>query len=360
MTRFAAALIVALVASLTLLTGCDGLFYGLHVAEGQANVQLNVEPITDVLVSGRLSDEEQAKLELIVAARDYAAETIGLSAGASYTQFYDTAGNPLAFNLSATRRDALEPVTWTFPIIGVVPYLAFFDEEYLNSIEQTLIDDGFDTLTYELDAYSTLGVFEDPVRSPMLRRNVISLADTIVHELVHNTIYRPNSTQFNESLAMYVGRQGSAEFLADYYGPNSPLPEIAREFNEDADATNAFLNEFIADLREYYAQPLSSEELIAGREAAFEAGRRMFINDVQPTLHYPNRYGGYATMPTNNAWVLARGRYNVRLDLFRDVYELVGREWPAAFEVYRAAANVESGPFEYLEAWIAERQAAGG
>jgi predicted aminopeptidase len=350
--RWQRSLAIVLVASLLPLCGCEGVSYVLHLAEGQLQVQGNVESIADVLASGRLSDTDRAKLELIVAAREHAAGAMGLTAGDSYTQFYDTGGDPLAFNLTAARRDALEPVTWTFPLVGEVPYVAFFDEAYLRDYQQRLEDAGYDTLTYELDAYSTLGVFADPVRSTMLRRSELSLAETIIHELLHNTVWRPGDSEFNESMATFVGRQGAIEFLRLYYGDAGEWPAIAEAYYADLDVVNEFLLGFFAELSEYYAQPITSDEIVAGREAVFQTGRDRFVADVQPMLHYPDAFAGYATLPTNNAWVLGNYRYNLELDAFANVYALTGQDWAATLDVYRAAAAADGDPFEFLRQWV--------
>lgn len=337
-------------------TGCEGMSYLLHLAEGQFATQGETEPIDDVLASGRLSEEEEAKLRLVVKAREFAVQTIGLNAGSSYTTFYDTSGEPLAFNLSAAHRDRLEPLIWTFPVMGEVPYLAFFDEAYLRDVEAGLIADGFDTLSYELDAYSTLGVFEDPVRSTMLRRNELSLVDTIIHELLHNTIWRTNATTFNESLATFVGRQGAVEFLRAEFGEDSGWPEIARTYYADLDAINTFLRELYDSLAAFYAQPLSAEEKVAGREAVFQAGRDRFTREILPTLTYPDIFGWYTNLPTNNAWLLANYRYNLDLDLMEQVHTATGENWAATLDVFRAAASAPGDPFTYLRDWL---QAAG-
>lgn len=337
-----------------LLLGCDGLTYVAHVAQGQFAVQGNVEPIDDVLASGRLTEEEDQKLRLIVKARRFAADSIGLDAGDSYTMFYDTRGDPLAWNLSAARRDRLVARKWSFPIVGEVPYLAFFDEDYLLREEQKLIDQGYDTLTYELDAYSTLGVFADPVRSTMLRRGTLSLSDTIIHELLHNTIWRPNHTIFNESLATFVGRTGAVQFLRSEFGEESGWPEVATAYYADLDAANVFLLDLYNELKDYFEQDLPSDELIAGREAVYQAGRERFVAELQPTLTYPNSFGGYTTLPTNNAWMLGHYRYNLDLDVFEAVFEAVNEDWSAALDVFQQAADAAGNPFDFLRDWVAE------
>lgn len=334
--------------------GCDGIRYVTHLLEGQSSIQVSTEPIDAVLASGRLSEDDESKLRLIVAAREFARDVIGLNAGNSYTQFYDTHGQPLIFNLSASRRDRLQPYLWVFPIVGSFPYLGFFDEDYLHEVEQDLIQDGYDTFIYESDAYSTLGILADPVRSPMLRRNIVSLADTIIHELTHNTVFRPNDTTFNETLATFVGQQGAIEFFTTRYDPVLGLAEFAQSIFDDQVAINQFLIELFNDLSVYYGGPGSPTEKIAGREAVYQRGRERFASQVQQSLSQPEAYSYYAGLPTNNAWMLLNQRYNFDVTLFREVYERTGRNWRDSLEVFRAAARSPGDPLTYLRDWLAD------
>jgi predicted aminopeptidase len=329
--------------------------YVVSLAEGEFRIQGHTQPIDEVLASGQLSEQDAAKLQLVVAARDFAINTIGLDAGSSYTEFYDTSGDPLAWNLSAARRDALIPKTWCFPIVGTVPYLAFFDESLLHQFQDQLDSERYDTLTYELDAYSTLGYFNDPVSSTMLRRSDLSLADTVIHELLHGTIYRSGDTNFNESLATFVGRTGAIQFLRAEFGDNSGWPQLAEQVYADTDKVNAFLMQLYADLQAYYDQAPDYEEAVAGREAVFQAARDRFVQEVQPTLNLPDVFASYASLPTNNAWVLAEYRYNLDLGVFQSVYDATGQSWPAALDVFRAAAGDAGDPFAYLRDWLAQQ-----
>ncbi|MEW6250741.1 MAG: aminopeptidase [Planctomycetota bacterium] len=346
---------LALAAS-PLLAGCGELPYLAQLVEGELASQGRSEPIDDVLASGRLSEEEAAKLQLIVDAREFAGNAMGLYVGKSYRTFYDTSGAPLAWNLSAARQDALVPKTWAFPIVGVVPYLAFFDEGMLRQRERQLAEAGYDTLTYELDAYSTLGVLENPVRSPMLKRGKLSLVETIIHELLHNTVWRMNETVFNESLATFVGRQGAIDFLRLHYGETAGWTELARAYYADTDAVNAFVLQLYADLAAYYAEPGEPEEKIAGRASVFAAARARFAASILPDLNYPDVWSDYAELPANNAWVLINYRYNLDLSLFADVYAAHAGDWPATIAVYQAAADAPGDPFEYLREWLAARR----
>ncbi|MDX2198428.1 MAG: aminopeptidase [Phycisphaerae bacterium] len=338
--------------------GCDGLRYVGHLLDGQFAIEANTEPIDQVLASGRLSEADAAKLRLVVEARQFAIDQIGLSAGQSYTTFHDTEGKPLVYNLSASRKDALVAYEWSFPIVGSFPYIGFFDEAYLNEVEQDLIDQGYDTFTYQPDAYSTLGLRADPVRSPMLKRDDVSLIDTIIHEVLHNTIWRPNDFTFNETMATFVGRQGAVEFLERRGAAGQALIERARARYADDAKLNDFLISLFNELKSYYDQPGDREAKIAGREAVFERGRERFRTSVQPTLSRPEAYNYYAELPANNAFILLFARYNYDLSKFEAVYAATGRSWPRTLEVFRGAARAGGDPFAYLDRWLAENAPA--
>ena len=230
----------------------------------------------------------------------------------------------------------------------------FFDEEYLRQVEQELIDDGFDTYTYEVDAYSTGGFFKDPIRSPMLRRHTLSVVETIFHELLHNTIWRTSGDVFNESLATFVGRTAAAEFLVAEFGLDSGWGEVAEAYYADSDAVSTFLLELYDELAAYYAGPLSAAEKITGREAVYQAGRDRFVDEVVSTLNYPDVFGGYANLPTNNAWLRSNYRYHLDLAVFEGIFAALGEDWPAVLDVFRAARSSEDS-FAYLRDWLADR-----
>jgi predicted aminopeptidase len=343
--------------ALPLVTGCDSLPYLAQLAEGQLASQSRTVPVEDVLGTGQLTADEEAKLRLLLDARAYAVDTMGLNAANSYTLFDDNAGSPVAWNLSAARQDALVAKTWTFPFVGEVPYLSFFDKNMLDAAEADLKAQGYDTMTYELDTYSTLGILENPVRAAMLHRGTLSLSDTVIHELLHNTVWRANATSFNESLATFVGRQGAINFLEAKYGAASGWGQFARDYYADGDKVNTFLFQFYNDLATYYSQTtLSSADKIAGRETIFQAARDRFTNVVQPTLVNGNSYSYYGQFPTSNAWVLANYRYNLDLSVFADVYAANGGDWSKTIAVFRAAAEAAGDPYDYLRTWLTENK----
>lgn len=67
---------------------------------------------------------------------------------------------------------------------------------------------GYETWAEGVDAYSTLGVFRDPLLNTFIHRSEMELAELLFHELVHQKYYVSGHTRFNEGLAEAVAREG--------------------------------------------------------------------------------------------------------------------------------------------------------
>src|SRR5262249_54103375 len=152
------------------------------------------------------------KLRLVLEARQFAAESIGLRAKESFTTYSALDRDTLVLVLSGAYRDRLVPKTWWFPIVGSVPYKGFFDFNAARAAAKALGAEGFDVYLRPSAAFSTLGWFNDPLLSTSLRADSIDLVDTVIHELTHNTFYASDQAVFNESFANFVGARGSAWF----------------------------------------------------------------------------------------------------------------------------------------------------
>jgi predicted aminopeptidase len=56
----------------------------------------------------------------------------------------------------------------------------------------------------------------------MLEKKEGQLANLIIHELTHATLYIKNNVEYNENLASFVGDHGAREFLRYKFGTDSP------------------------------------------------------------------------------------------------------------------------------------------
>lgn len=196
--------------------------YGLRMAKGQLSIVLNTREIVYVISDPAVPDSVKEKLQLIQEIRQFAFDSIGLKPNENYTEFYDQKGKRLIYVVTACEPFALKPHLWHFPVLGDVPYKGFFDKEKAQQQERELKYEGFDTDIGGASGWSTLGWLKDPVLSQMLNYQEGDLAELIIHELTHGTIFVKDSVDYNENLASFIGYKGALWFLESKYGKNSP------------------------------------------------------------------------------------------------------------------------------------------
>ncbi len=329
--------------------GCSAPIYAVYAAVSQLGVAFEARPIEQVLEDGILSEAQAAKVREILAMRDYAEGVLGLRVGPNYTTYLDTGGEPIAFSLTVAPADALEPLTWMFPFTGNTPYLLFYDRPAAESREAAYAVAGYDTYLYEVDAYSTMGLFVDPISTRLLSRSEASLANTLFHECAHNTVSRLGDSDFNENVATFLGRTGALRYLGDKYGADSDPVREARGRHEDDERYDRWTGELFAATAKHYADAGSSAERVGGREAVFAEYRRRFVRDILPAMNEPSRYRFVETLEINNAWLLVNARYTSDLGAFRAVYEATSRDWARSLRIFQDAA-ASADPMAHLRA----------
>ncbi len=206
----------ALFLLLTLVSGC----YLGHVALGQLRLLRARVPISRVLADPATSDEERERLSLVLEVRDYARD-LGLDVGEQYTSFAPWPGDRLVTAVVAARPGSLEPEGFWFPLVGRVPYKSYFETRLASREAEALRAQGLDVCLSAVPAYSTLGWLGDPLTGPLLRAPRTDLVATVIHELVHATVYVRDQPDFNEGLASFVGEEGALAFFAARDGPDA-------------------------------------------------------------------------------------------------------------------------------------------
>ncbi len=318
------------------LEGCS-LPYLAHVSRGQLQILNRRQKIEDTIQKGEISAEQKKKLELILEVRKYAIENLKLKGSQSYTKYVDLKRDSVAYNLVVCSKDRLDPYTWWFPFVGRVAYLGFFDKEYALKTKKEFEEEGYDTYLRGVSAYSTLGWFDDPIFSTMLAFRDETLANVIIHELTHGTIYRKGDTVFNEGVATFVGNKGALEFLKEKYGIHSQPYQRAL----DAQADDLLFSKFISQGRKkldiYYASGQSSEEKVLKREDEFLKIKEDF-KKLKPKLK-TSSYLYFDRLPLNNAVFIAFGQYYEDLSLFEKVWEKRHRDLLKTIEFLKLKAN---------------------
>jgi predicted aminopeptidase len=97
--------------------------------------------------------------------------------------------------------------------VGSVPYKGFFDVAAAEAEAEALRARGQDVCVVAVPAYSTLGWLDDPITAPMLRRSDERVVETVLHELVHSTVFIPSEPEFNEGVARFIGQEASVRFF---------------------------------------------------------------------------------------------------------------------------------------------------
>jgi predicted aminopeptidase len=213
----------------------DVLTYAFLQAKGQIGILMQVQEVDDVLADKAFPDSLKARIRLIQEIKKFGVDSLGLTPSDNYTTFYNQHGRPLIWLITASERYKIEPYQWHFPIVGTFPYKGYFDSTRAVTEEKTLIDNGLDTDIGEVSAWSTLGYLKDPILSSMLRRRDGSLANLILHELTHGTLFVKDNLELNENLASFVGEQGTIRFLKYKYGVDSEQMrqyEYSKRYND--------------------------------------------------------------------------------------------------------------------------------
>ncbi len=333
--------VLALVVLCAATIGCRSVAYLARGGFAEARLLWRREPIAGILARPDVAPDLRERLQLVLDARTFADETLGLRTGESFTSFADVDGEAVVWVVSAAYRDRLEAYRWWYPIVGYVPYHGHFERDDAEREARALAERGFDVDVRPASAFSTLGWFADPLLSTTVRAAPVVLTETVLHELFHATLYVPSAIEFNESAATFVGHRGAMAFFCRAPGRDAARCEESRTRWRRVQMHARLLERYVRRLRTLYASalPAAERERMRARlaERAARVVRRRGLGSADEIF------------PPNNARLLAMLAYETDLMTF-DRLAPTADALPAAIERIVAAARGHGDPFAAVRA----------
>jgi predicted aminopeptidase len=305
------------------LAGCGNVLYLSRLGWHQGSIIFHSVPIQEILEDGGVNSKTKEKIRLIQEVKRFGGETLGLKGTKNYSKFVQVK-DPVLYIVTASEKDRLQLHRWNFPIIGRVTYKGFFTREEALKEERFLKGKGFDTFVQRVGAYSTLGWLKDPIFSSMLEWDDSILANIVLHEMTHATVYLKGQTDFNEQVATFVGNRGAIDFLTEKYGPASRDVVEAVHLQEDELLFARWIDQACQRLSNFYAKEVPRDEKLKGREEVFRSIKGEF-NETR--AQFKTGYNkNFEKLDLNNAVLLAYHRYMWRLEKFEILYKQLGSD----------------------------------
>jgi predicted aminopeptidase len=309
---------------LVVLSGCSTAAYVTRLGFGQAKVLIFSRSNEDVFKDPSVSQGTKDRIRFVLEVKQYAEERIGLKKTENYSRYFKVDKQGFFYVISACPKDSLNPYQWNFPIVGRMSYKGFFSLEEAQKEREKLERAGYDTYLRQAWAYSTLGWFKDPIFSSMLDQTRAIIAQIVIHELTHTTLFIEDHLDFNEQMATFIGDQGAIEFFAERYGRDSPDYWNARTILDDELIFGRFIEDICGVLRELYSSGLSKEKKLELREGIFRKAKEDF-RGLKVKLK-TRLYFGFEDEGLNNAVLLSYWQYIGELELFKELYHILDED----------------------------------
>jgi predicted aminopeptidase len=332
--------------------GCFSARYVAQAARGQLGIVQAARPIREVVAEGR-APARIARLLLTVRAIKAYGRAHGLTPTGNYGRYADLHRPAAVWVVQGCAPLAFDVKRWSFPVVGSIPYLGFFDEgdarRYADSLAR---EEGLDVEVREASAFSTLGWFQDPVLSTMIPRGeeaLGALANVVLHESVHATLYVKDQSAFDESLASFVADRLTLPWLESVLGKDAPETKEWARVHARHRARVARLHRAYVDLDRLYRSGESDSRKRAEKARMLEAVRRELG----------------LTRPLNNAALAGYKTYDTGGPSFERLLGACRGSWPCFLEALSTLDEADFGrpqreDFEDVVDRLAAREAARG
>lgn len=330
-----------LLLSVFFLPGCSTVSYYAQAVNGHFKLMNARQPVADLLASEDTDAELRRKLQLLIDAREYAVSTLNLPENKSYSTYVDAKRDYVTWNVVAAPEFSLKPKTWCFPIAGCVSYRGYFAEARAQAYAETLRAESYDAIVGGASAYSTLGWFDDPLLSTMMRGSDIRLIGVLFHELAHQKLYVKDDSNFNEAYASFVEQAGVRVWLTDQ-GKADSIPAYDAYLARQVDF-GELLRQTRNELVDLYRQTLPEDDMRAAKAAIFETLQQRYAELKSDRWNGYSGYDNWFKRDINNARLLAVATYRKWVPAFTELFIQQGEDFN---RFYQAAEALSKLPFQ--------------
>ena len=290
-------------------------------------------PLEEMAGSDNSSEDDRLFAKRVEDIRRFAMEELGLKESKNYTRYVELDREYLAAVVSACAKDSFTRHEWWFPVVGKVPYKGFFNVDDARKERVKLEKKDLDVWIRGVDAFSTLGWFKDPLYSYMKKYPDRDLAELIIHELLHATVFLKNHTQFNEELAEFVGTEGAWLYMEKLRGDKADDNETDASADAAADAAADsaayldFIRGLITELDLVYKSDIPREEKLLRKGEIIEQAKARF-DERYDAVFLTDNYRGFSKLQVNNAYLELFNLYYEENHFYKELYERSGRNLP--------------------------------
>ncbi|MGA1742011.1 MAG: aminopeptidase [Pseudohongiellaceae bacterium] len=333
-----------------LLAGCESVSYYSQAIFGQLSILSKREAIEDLIADERGSPELKAKLSTILEIRSFAEDELLLPVANNYESYVDVERPYVVWNVFAAPEFSMNPINWCYPVAGCVSYRGYFSEADAQAYAARLKEDGLDVYVGGVSAYSTLGWFSDPVLNTIINHDDYQLAALLFHELAHQLIYIPGDTEFNESFATTIEREGLRRWLA----ANNVDAAESRNIVQLTELNTQRREEFVAlvsatikQLESIYASNDSEDSKRQSKIEAFHQMQRDYA-ELRNSWDDYDAYDAWMSRELNNAQLATVATYFNWVPAFESILEEQAYDLSLFYEEISAIAELEPDERTYI------------
>jgi predicted aminopeptidase len=284
----------------------------------QSKLLSSRRPIEEVIKDPSVDGQIKQKLKLALEVRKFAEAELGFKPSKNYQTYVDLQRPYVTWIVTAAYKNRLEAYQWHYPIVGKMPYKGYFIEEDAHKEAKKFAPLEYDTWVRGVSAYSTLGWFQDPILSSMLRGDDPDIVELVLHESAHATLFIKGHADFNERLATFLGTIGTKEYYQKKDGPEAlVLKSIAQRKNEEK-IFSEFISHEVRSLKTWYEENKNHTE--RDRDQRLLEINMRFKKNIAPQIR-SGRYHYFGQLKLNNAVLLGFNTYVYDLSDFEKLLQ---------------------------------------